>query len=124
MIRNWQFICENWGMQMIEITNRAAAELKSLFDTEGIAQPAIRIYITGSSTDVQYGLALADDINDYDVITENNSIKIVMSPDVAAGFSEGSIDFIADETGKNFIIQNADTGTCDNCEECDICDID
>lgn len=107
---------------MIEITNRAAVELKSLFDTEGIAEPAIRIYIIGSSADAQYGLALADDINEYDVIMENNGIKIVMSPDVAAGFSDGSIDFVADRSGKNFIIQNADSGTCNNCEECNICD--
>jgi len=107
---------------MIEITNRAVEELKSLFDKEGIAQPAIRIYITESSADVHYGLALADDINDYDVIMENNGIKIVMSPKVAAGFSDGSIDFIADRTGKNFIIQNANSGNCDNCEECNICD--
>jgi Fe-S cluster assembly iron-binding protein IscA len=47
-----------------------------------------------------------------------------MSSVVAAGFSDGSIDFIADSTGKNFIIQNANTGTCYNCEECDICDAD
>jgi iron-sulfur cluster insertion protein len=107
---------------MIEITNRAAAELKSLLDKEGISQPAIRIYITGSSSDAQYGLALADDINEFDVITENNGIKIVMSPEVAVGFSDGSIDFVADRTGKNFIIQNAESGTCDNCEECNICD--
>ena len=108
--------------QMIEITNRAAAELKALISTEGESQPAIRIYIIGSGADAQYGLAVADDINEYDVITENNGIKIVMSPDVAAGFSDGSIDFVADRTGKNFIIQNADSGTCDNCEECNICD--
>ena len=107
---------------MIEITDRAASELKFLLETEGIKQPAIRIYIIGSSTDVQYGLAVADDINEYDVITENNGIKIVMSPNVAAGFSDGGIDFIVDRAGKNFIIQNANTGTCNNCEECNICD--
>ena len=112
------------GIQMIEITDRAAAELKSLFDKEGIAQPAIRIYIAGSGADVQYGLALADDINENDAIMENNGIKIVMSSYVEAGFSDGSIDFIANSTGKNFIIQNANSGTCNNCEECDICDAD
>lgn len=107
---------------MIEITNKAAAELKSLFETEEIEQPAIRIYITGSSADAHYGLALADDINDFDVIMENNGIKIVMSPDVADAFPDGSIDFVVDKTGKNFVIQNAESGTCDNCEECNICD--
>jgi len=69
-------------------------------------------------------LALADDLNDNDVTMENNGIKIVMEKDVAAGFSDGSIDFVVDETGKNFIMQNAESGTCDNCEECDICDIE
>ena len=107
---------------MIEITDRAAEELKFLFETEGIKQPAIRIYITGSSTDVQYGLAVADDISEFDEIIENNGIKVVMSPNVAAGFSDGSIDFVVDGTSKNFIIQNANTGTCNNCEECNICD--
>lgn len=107
---------------MIEITDRAAAELKTLLKNE--SQPAIRIYITGSSTDAQYGLAVADDINDFDVTVENNGIKIVMDKDVAAGFSDGSIDFVADESGKNFIIQNAESGTCDNCEECNICDME
>lgn len=109
---------------MIEITDKAAKEFKTLLGAEGESQPAIRIYITGSTADAQYGLAVADDITDNDVTMENNGIKIVMSPDVAAGFSDGSIDFVADETGKNFIIQNAEYGTCDNCEECDICDIE
>jgi iron-sulfur cluster insertion protein len=107
---------------MIEVTNKAATEFKSIIETEGNEPPAIRIFITGSSEDAQYGLALADDITDDDVITENNGIKIVMDPDVAAGFSDGSIDFIADS--KTFVIQNAESGTCDNCEECDVCDME
>jgi Fe-S cluster assembly iron-binding protein IscA len=52
---------------------------------------------------------------------ENNGIKIVMSSYVAAGFTDGSIDFITDSTGKNFIIQNANSGTCNNCEEDYMC---
>ncbi|MGE5457542.1 MAG: HesB/IscA family protein [Methanococcaceae archaeon] len=112
------------GIQMIEITDRAATELKLLFENEEIEQPAIRIYTTESTADVHYGLALADDINEFDVITENNGIKIVMAPKVAAGFPDGSIDFRADSAGKTFIIQNALTGNCDNCEECYICEAD
>jgi iron-sulfur cluster insertion protein len=107
---------------MIEISDKAAAELKSLFEKEEIEQQAIRVYITGSDINVHYGLALADDISDYDEVMESNGIKIVMSPEVAAGFSDGGIDFVADSSGKNFIIQNANSGSCDNCEECNICD--
>jgi iron-sulfur cluster insertion protein len=107
---------------MIEITNRAAAELKSLLSSEGITELAIRIFIDGSSGDAQYGLALADDISDNDIIMENNGIKIVMEVDVAAGFSKGIIDFVVDKTERNFIIQNPGFGTCEHCEECHGCD--
>lgn len=109
---------------MIEITDKAATELKSLFEKEGIEQPAIRIYITESTADIHYGLALADDINEFDVITENKGIKIVMEPKVADGFPDGSIDFREDSSGKTFIIQNAITGSCDDCEECYMCEAD
>jgi len=109
---------------MIEITDRAARELKSLFDTAGIAQPAIRIYIAESGADIKYGLALADDISDFDVIMESNGIKIVMSPNVADGFSDGSIDFKSDSKGKTFIIQNANSDIFSYCEEYSICDAD
>ncbi|WP_440948293.1 HesB/IscA family protein [Methanosarcina sp. T3] len=106
---------------MIEITDRAAAELKSLFEKEGIEQPAIRIYVTESGADIHYGLALADDITENDAIMENNGIKIVMSSFVEAGFTDGSIDFRADSKGKNFIIQNANSGICSSYEAGYIC---
>jgi iron-sulfur cluster insertion protein len=109
---------------MIEITNRAAAEIKSLLSTEGISEPAIRIYKDESTADAQYGLALADDRSENDVTMENNGIKIVMEKNLATGFSKGSIDFVVDKNGKYFIIQNPESGTCGNCEECNTCDED
>ena len=114
----------NGDVKMIVVTDRAAAELKVLLGNADISGTPIRIYIIGSIADAQYGLALADDITDYDVEMENNGIKLVMDKDVAAGFTDGSIDFVSDANGKNFIIQNAESGTCSNCDECDVCDIE
>ena len=114
----------NGDVKMIVVTDRAAAELKVLLGNADISGSAIRIYITGSSADAQYGLALADDITDYDVEIKNNGINLVMDKDIAAGFTDGSIDFVSDANGKNFIIQNAESGTCSNCDECDVCDIE
>jgi iron-sulfur cluster assembly accessory protein len=109
---------------MIEVTDKATAELKVLLGNADISGAAIRIYITGSAADAQYGLALADDITDYDIEMESNGINLVMDKDVAASFKDGSIDFVSDANGKNFIIQNAESGTCSNCDECDVCDIE
>jgi len=114
----------NGDVKLIVVTDRAAAELKVLLGNADISGTPLRIYITGSIADAQYGLALADDITDYDVEMENNGIKLVMDKDVAAGFTDGSIDFVSDANGKNFIIQNAEFGTCSNCDECDVCDIE
>jgi len=107
---------------MIVVTERAAKELKTLLGNEEKSGMPVRIYITGSTADAQYGLELADEVTDFDVEMENNGINLVMDKDVAAGFKDGSIDFVSDAKGKNFIIQNAESGTCSNCDECDICD--
>jgi iron-sulfur cluster assembly accessory protein len=113
-----------WEDSMIEVTDRAAIEIKNLLTSADLPEAAIRIYIAGESSDAEYGLELADEITDYDVEIENNGVKLVMDKDVAAGFTDGSIDFVSDSKGKNFVIQNAESGTCSNCEECNICEID
>ena len=114
----------NGDVKMIEVTDRAAAELKVLLGNNDISGMPFRIYITGSTADAQYGLKLADEVTDYDIEMENNGINLVMDKDVAAGFKDGSIDFVSDANGNNFIIQNAESGTCSNCDECDVCDIE
>ena len=112
----------NGDVKMIVVTDRAAAELKVLLGNEDKSGMPIRIYIIGSAADAQYGLELAEEVTDYDIEMENNGINLVMDKDVAAGFTDGSIDFVSDSNGKNFIIQNAESGTCSNCDECDVCD--
>jgi iron-sulfur cluster insertion protein len=111
-------------VNMIEVTDRAAEELKVLLGNNDISGMPFRIYITGSTANAQYGLELADEVTDYDMEMENNGINLVMDKDVAAGFKDGSIDFVPDANGKIFIIQNDESGTCSNCDECDVCDIE
>ena len=101
---------------MIEVTEKAATELKTLLEEEGKPDLALRIFVAGiACSGVQYGLALDEEVKDDDVTMESNGIKLVMAKDIERSFTEGSIDFIEDENGKGFLIRNPNAGGCGSC---------
>lgn len=101
---------------MIEVTDRAAVELKALLDQENKPELALRIFVAGvACSGVQYGLALDDEVKEEDVTMESNGIKLIMAKDIEQSFSEGSIDFVEDENGKGFLIRNPNAGGCGTC---------
>ena len=104
---------------MIEVTDKAASELKTLIDQEGEPDLALRVFVAGvACSGIQYGLAFDDEITDDDITTESNGIKLVMAKDIERSFSDGSIDFIEDENGKGFLIRNPTAGGCGTCGGC------
>lgn len=104
---------------MIEVTDRAASELKALLDQENKPDLALRIFVAGvACSGLQYGLALDEEVKEDDVTMESNGIKLVMSKDIQKNFYEGSIDFVEDENGKGFLIRNPNAGGCGSCGGC------
>jgi len=105
---------------MIEVTEKAAVELKTLLEQEGKPDLALRVFVAGvACSGVQYGLALDDEVKEDDVTVESNGIKLVMAKDIEKSFSEGSIDYVEDENGKGFMIRNSSAGGgCGTCGGC------
>ncbi|MGB9929451.1 MAG: HesB/IscA family protein [Methanosarcina sp.] len=106
---------------MIEVTEKAASELKTLLEQEDKPGLALRVFVAGvACSGVQYGLAFDDEVKDDDVTMESNGIKLVMNKEIEKSFSDGSIDFIEDENGKGFLIRNptAGGGGCGTCGGC------
>jgi iron-sulfur cluster insertion protein len=104
---------------MIEVTDKAAAELKTLLEQEEKPNLALRIFVAGvACSGIQYGLALDEDIGEDDVTIESNGIKLVMTKDIEKNFFEGSIDYVEDENGKGFLIRNPNAGGCGTCGGC------
>lgn len=106
---------------MIEVTDKAAAELKAILksDEQDKKDVALRIYIAGvACSGVEYGLALDEEKKDDDVKMESNGIKLVMTKDIEEGLAEGKIDFVEDENGKGFLIHNPNAGGCGTCNSC------
>lgn len=92
---------------MVEITETAAQELKTLMESEDKTDHALRIFVAGlSCSGIQYGMALDNESKENDVIITSNNVKIVMAPDVEEELDEAKIDFIETPDGKGFIIDN------------------
>ncbi|WP_094227144.1 HesB/IscA family protein [Methanolobus psychrotolerans] len=97
---------------MVEVTDKAAAELKSLLEEQNKQDVALRVFIAGMSCcGVQYGMSLEDEISeDHDLIVENKGLKIVMNKDDADGLSNAKIDYVDGPSGKGFVIDNPSSG--------------
>ncbi|SDG33158.1 iron-sulfur cluster insertion protein [Methanolobus vulcani] len=101
---------------MVEVTDKAAAELKSLLEEQDKQDHALRIFIAGMSCcGVQYGMSLENEISEeHDLVVEDKGLKIVMNKDDADGLSEAKIDYVDGPSGKGFIIDNNNGGGCNS----------
>ncbi len=102
---------------MIEITEKAAEELRSLLESENKKDHSLRVFVAGMScSGIQYGLALDNETKEGDVTVTTNDIKIVMTEDVSNELSGATIDFIDSEAGKGFVVDNPNAACgCGSC---------
>lgn len=92
----------------IALTERAASELKDLMTGQDKAESALRVWVAGGGcSGLQYGLALDDNEPEAgDQIFENNGVKIVIDP-MSLQYMEGAVvDFVDDNLGGGFKIEN------------------
>lgn len=105
---------------MIEITDTAAAELKELLEKENKNDHGLRVFAAGMScSGVQYGLTLEKTAKEDDAVSESNGIKIFFKKDIQEDIEEFKIDFIDNEYGKGFVIDNPNASKCGSgCSSC------
>ncbi|MGP8337339.1 MAG: HesB/IscA family protein [Methanosarcinaceae archaeon] len=106
---------------MVEITETAAYELKSLLESEEKQDYSLRIFIAGMGcSGIQYGLTLDNESKEDDVKVSSNDVNIVMGKDVSDALIEAKVDYINTEYGKGFIIDNPNAvSACDSgCSSC------
>ncbi len=104
---------------MIEITDAAAEELKQLLEKEKKTDHGLRIFAAGMGCGgVQYGLTLERSPKEQDAVSENKGIKIIFSKDIQEDIEGFKIDYIDNEYGKGFIIDNPDAACGSGCSAC------
>lgn len=104
---------------MIEITDAAAAELKQLLEKEKKSDHGLRIFEAGTGcSGVQYGLTLERSPKTDDAVLESNGIKIFCNKDIQEDIDEFKIDYIDNDYGKGFIINNPRARCGSGCGGC------
>jgi iron-sulfur cluster assembly protein len=93
---------------MITMTDKATEKAKALFEEKGVAgQAGLRVFVVGGGcSGYQYGMALAREFDDEDLIVEYSGIKLVVDPDSAPLLEGAEIDYIDDLMKAGFTIYN------------------
>ncbi len=105
---------------MIEITDAAAAELKQLLEKEKKTDHGLRIFEDGMGcSGIQYRLTLESSPKEEDAVLESNGIKLFFNKNIQDDIEEFKIDFIDNEYGKGFVIDNPNAAKCGSgCSSC------
>ncbi len=104
---------------MIEITDAAASELKQLLEEQNKKDHGLRIFAAGlGCRGVQYGLSLEKSPGKEDASLESNGIKIIFSKDLQEEIKELKIDYIDNDRGKGFVIDNPGMQCGSACGSC------
>lgn len=91
----------------ITLSERAAAEIKGLLERENLTGAALRVFVAGGGcSGLQYGMQIAEESEPDDIQSEQHGVRILIDP-LSVKYLEGaSVDFVDDEMGGGFKIDN------------------
>ncbi|MDO8614545.1 MAG: iron-sulfur cluster assembly accessory protein [Dehalococcoidia bacterium] len=93
---------------MLKMTDKAATKAKELFEEKGLtADAGLRVFVVGGGcSGYQYGMALARDVEDGDLVIEHSGVRLVVDPDSAPLLEGAEIDYVDDLMKAGFTIHN------------------
>ena len=93
---------------MITVTEKAAREIKRVFESQGNPDALLRVYVAGGGcSGLSYGMALEEAAEEGDQVFEQNGVQIVVDPKSYMYIAGASIDWATDQLmGGGFKIEN------------------
>lgn len=91
----------------VTLSESAAVQIRDLMDSNGKADAALRVFVQGGGcSGLNYGMALDDEIDEGDFTYAFFGVKVVIDPMSYNYLKGASIDFVEDEMGGGFKIDN------------------
>lgn len=91
----------------VSITTRAATKAKVLLAERDAADGALRVFVVGGGcSGYQYGMAVAKETEDGDVVVETEGMRLVMDADSVPLLAGAEIDYVEDLMKSGFTISN------------------
>ena len=92
---------------MVSITDKAAAQVRKLLEERGAETGALRVFVAGGGcSGYQYGMTLAQEAEEDDLIIEQQGIRLVVDPESAPLLGGAEIDYVEDIMKSGFTIFN------------------
>ncbi len=93
--------------QMLEITDFAAEKAGALLKDKGFAEGALRVFVVGGGcSGYQYGMALALEQEEGDIVIAKNGVRFLVDPDSAPLLAGARVDYLDDVMKQGFSISN------------------
>jgi iron-sulfur cluster assembly accessory protein len=102
----------------VQLTNAAADVVRGLRQQQNLDESyGLRVYIAGQTcSGFQYGMALDNKPRETDAVFEMEGVSIIID-EASLPYMEGTVvDYIDDERGKGFLVNNPNTAPTCSCE--------
>jgi iron-sulfur cluster assembly protein len=92
---------------MLTITENAAVKVKNLLQEKGSETGALRVFVAGGGcSGYQYGMTLAQEVEEDDFVIEQDGVKLLIDPESAPLLKGAEIDYVEDIMKSGFTIFN------------------
>ncbi len=93
---------------MLTMTVKAADKAKEFFKEKGLGdEAALRVFVVGGGcSGYQYGMAIAREPDEDDLVIEHDGVRLVVDPDSAPLLEGAQIDYVDDLMKAGFTIFN------------------
>ena len=103
---------------IVTLTPAAAVVVRDLLKQRNLDESyALRVYITGRNcSGFEYGMGLENKPNETDTAFECEGLKVLVDEISMQYMTGATIDFIDDERGKGFLVENPNAAPSCSCE--------
>ncbi len=101
---------------MINLTDRAASEIKGLLEKQGKNEAMLRVFVSGGGcSGFQYGMSLEDEALEGDQTSEANGVKVIVDSRSAMYIQGAEVDYVDNMMGGGFKIDNPNAASSCGC---------
>jgi iron-sulfur cluster assembly accessory protein len=92
---------------IITVTDKAAAQAKSILASKGVENGALRVFVVGGGcSGYQYGMAIARNREDDDIAIDVGGLTILIDAESAPLIDGAEVDYVEDIMKSGFTIFN------------------
>lgn len=98
----------------IEISDRAAEQIKVLLDSRGKPSEGVRVGVKkGGCSGLAYTIEYADDVKKFEEVVEDKGVKVIIDPKATLYLIGTEMDFVSDKLKSGFQFTNPnEKGRC------------